>query len=151
MSKSVTILLAALLTAIVGCASYEPLVSMRGTEVSADDKASGPKQYSGKSPGAGSAQLIQRTFAQQPPMIPHETEKYEPITLKDNDCVDCHVSDSLNGKKMPRMNDSHFSRTRKETDGSPSVDMARWQCLGCHVPQVDAPALVENRFIGNLK
>jgi len=151
MKKTVTILLASLLTVIAGCASYEPLVSLRGTEVSADDKAPDQKQYSARSPGAGSPQLIQRTFAQQPPLVPHSTEKFEPITLKDNDCVDCHVSDNLNGKKMPKMNDSHFSRIQKEKDGSPAVDMARWQCLGCHVPQVDAPELVENRFIGNIK
>lgn len=151
MKKTVTILLASLLTVIVGCAGYEPLVSMRGTEVSADDKAPDQKPYSERSPGAGSPQLIPRTYAQQPPMIPHAIEKYEPITQKDNDCVDCHISDQLNGNKMPRMGESHFSKTRKEPDGSPAVDMARWQCLGCHVPQVDAPALVENRFIGNLK
>ncbi|TSA00331.1 MAG: nitrate reductase cytochrome c-type subunit; periplasmic nitrate reductase electron transfer subunit [Rhodocyclaceae bacterium] len=151
MNKTVTILLASLLTVMVGCAGYEPLVSMRGTEVSAADKAPDQKQYSERSPGAGSPELIRRTFAEQPPLIPHAVEKYEPITLKANDCLDCHVSDEFKGRKMPKMGDSHFSKTRKEADGSLAVDMARWQCLGCHVPQVNAPALVENRFIGDIK
>ena len=151
MNKTVTILLASLLTIIVGCAGYEPLVSMRGTEVNAADKAPDQKQYSERSPGAGSPELIGRTFAQQPPLIPHAVEKYEPITLTSNDCLDCHISDEFKGRKMPRIGDSHFSKTLKETDGSPAVDAARWQCIGCHVPQVDAPALVDNRFIGNIK
>ena len=151
MKKTVTILLASLLTVIVGCASYEPLVSMRGTEVNSADQAPDQKQYSERSPGSHSAQLIQRTFAEQPPLIPHAVEKYEPITLKANDCVDCHISDEFKGKKMPRMGDSHFSKTRKEADGSAAVDMTRWECTSCHVAQVDAPALVENRFIGNIK
>ena len=151
MKHPVIILLASLLTIIVGCASYEPLASMRGTDVSAEDKAPGQKLYPERSPGTGSPELIRRTFTEQPPLIPHAVEKYEPITLQANDCVDCHISDEFKGKKMPRMGDSHFSKTRKETDGSPAVDMVRWQCTGCHVPQVDAPALVENRFIGNIK
>ncbi|MDO8786893.1 MAG: nitrate reductase cytochrome c-type subunit [Sulfuritalea sp.] len=151
MNKTVTILLASLLTVMVGCAGYEPLVSMRGTEVSAADKAPDQKPYSERSPGAGSPALISRTFTEQPPLIPHAVEKYEPITLKANDCLDCHISDEFKGRKMPKMGDSHFSKIRKETDGSPSVETSRWQCIGCHVPQVDAPALVENRFIGNIK
>ena len=39
MKKTVTILLASLLTVIVGCASYEPLVSIRGADVAAADPA----------------------------------------------------------------------------------------------------------------
>ena len=54
MNKSAIILLASLLTVIVGCAGYEPLVSLRGTEVSAADKAPDQKSYSQRSPGAGS-------------------------------------------------------------------------------------------------
>jgi len=37
MKKTVTILLASLLAVVVGCASYEPLTSMRGADVIAAD------------------------------------------------------------------------------------------------------------------
>jgi cytochrome c-type protein NapB len=151
MNKTVTTLLASLLTVLVGCAAYEPLVSMRGAEVSAQDKAPDPRAYSERSPGTGSQDLIRRVFVEQPPLVPHAVEKYEPITLTSNDCLECHISDEFKGKKMPKIGASHFSKTLKESDGSPAVDRARWQCIGCHVPQVDAPALVENRFTGNIK
>ena len=151
MKHPIVILLACLLTIIVGCASYEPLTSMRGTDVSAEDKAPAQKMYSERTPGTGSRELLQRTFAQQPPLIPHAVEKYEPITRDSNDCLDCHISDEFKGNKMPRIGESHFSKTIKEKDGTPVVDMVRWQCTNCHVPQMDAPPLVENRFIGNIK
>ena len=151
MNKTAIILLASLLTVIVGCAGYEPLVSLRGTEVSAADKAPDQKSYSQRSPGAGSPELIRRTFSGQPPLVPHAVEKYEPITLTANDCLDCHVSDEFKGRKMPKMGDSHFSRTEKEANGAPVVEKTRWQCIGCHVPQVDAPALVESRFVGDIR
>ncbi len=49
------------------------------------------------------------------------------------------------------MGDSHFSKTRKEKDGSRAVEMVRWQCDSCHVAQSDAPPLVENTFVGNVR
>jgi len=151
MKHTVTILLASLLAAVFGCASYAPLKSMRGTDVSDQDKAPAQKPYSERSPGAGSPELIARTFVQQPPLIPHGVEKYMPITLQENACLDCHVSDEFKGKKMPMMGDSHFSKTRKEKDGSRAVEMVRWQCDSCHVAQSDAPPLVENTFVGNVR
>jgi cytochrome c-type protein NapB len=148
MKTTVTVLLATLLTTIVGCASYGTVASIRGQDVSAADRAPEPKQYSEKVPGVGAQALIKRTFSGQPPLIPHATEKYEPITIEENACLDCHISDEFRGAKMPKIGESHFSKTVKEKDGSPAVNMARWQCDSCHVPQVDAPPLVENRFVG---
>ena len=149
MKKTVTILLATLLTAIVGCASYEPLAFMRGSDVDAADKAPDQKQYTERAPDANLAALIPRTFKGQPPLVPHAVAKYEPITLEENACLDCHITDDFKGKKMPKIGESHFSKTQKEADGTPAVNMVRWQCNSCHVQQVDAPPLVENTFVGN--
>lgn len=151
MKKTVSFALATLIASIVGCASTQAPVAMRGTEVLGVDKAPDVKQYTQKSPGARGSELITRTFLTQPPLIPHETEKYEPITTADNACLECHVSDELNGKKMPKMGVSHFSKTKKEKDGSPSVEMSRFQCNACHVAQVDAKPLVDNQFVGVTK
>jgi hypothetical protein len=63
MKKTVTILLASLLTVIVGCASYEPLVSMRGADVAAADPAPEAKEYAGKRPGT---QPVRRAHLQHP-------------------------------------------------------------------------------------
>lgn len=145
-----TILLATLLITFFGCASYVPVTSMRGSDVAASDPAPEAKQYPTKAPGTGQQELIQRTFSGQPPLIPHATTKYEPITLEENACLDCHISDEFKGKKMPRIGESHFSKTRKEDDGTPAVNMVRWQCNSCHVTQADAPPLVENSFVGHM-
>lgn len=148
MKKTVTILLATLLTTIMGCASYDRVSSMRGADVAAGDKAPDTKQYAERLPDANLSALIPRTFKGQPPLIPHATAKYEPITIEENACLDCHITDDFKGKKMPKIGDSHFSTTRKESDGTPAVNMVRWQCNSCHVQQVDAPPLVENDFVG---
>jgi cytochrome c-type protein NapB len=146
--KNVIIAIASL-AAVAACSTVQPLQFMRGSDVAAPDQAPAEKQYASRAPNADMTALIPRTFKGQPPLIPHEVEKYLPITVEENDCLDCHISDDFKGRKMPRMGDSHFSLTEKEPDGSPKVNMSRWQCNSCHVPQVDAPPLVENTFVGN--
>lgn len=149
MKKTVTILLATLLTAIVGCASYEPISSMRGIDVAAGDSAPDVKSYVGKRPGTAGNQKIARTYAEQPPVIPHALDNFDDINLEENQCMSCHSPAKYQEKKAPKVGDSHFldREGRKLAD----VSMLRHNCTQCHVPQVDAPPLVENRFIGNVK
>ena len=49
----------------------------------------------------------------------------------------------------------HCSQCRRQSGhfvaATKAFDPSRHNCTQCHVPQVDAPALVENRFIGNIK
>lgn len=141
--------LVALVGTVVGCATNMAPVSMRGSDVAAADQAPEAKVYSTRTPGSADAQLITRTFSTQPPLIPHTVEKYEPITADENACLECHISDELRGKKMPKMGKSHFSTTVKDAEGMPAVEMTRFQCNTCHVAQVDAKELVENTFVGN--
>jgi cytochrome c-type protein NapB len=143
MKKSTVILLASLLIAIVGCASYEPLVSMRGSDVAATDQAPSAKDYVGRRPGTQS--IVARTYVQQPPVIPHAVNSYDELTLTENQCMSCHGPDNYVNKKAPKLGDSHFVAATK------AFDAARHVCTSCHVPQVDAPALVENRFVGDIK
>lgn len=152
MKKSViSIALATVVATVIGCASTMPPSSMRGAGVDSPDKAPEAKQYSQKVAGIGEQQLIARTFLTQPPLVPHSTEKYEPITAEDNSCLECHITDELRGKKLPKMGQSHFSKTAKNSDGTPAVEMSRFQCNTCHVTQVDAKPLVESLFIGATK
>ncbi|MGE5467432.1 MAG: nitrate reductase cytochrome c-type subunit [Ignavibacteria bacterium] len=146
--KNVFIAIASL-AAVAACSTVQPLQFLRGSDVATADQAPVEKQYAQRAPNADMTALIPRTFKGQPPLIPHEVEKYLPITMEENDCLDCHISDDFKGRKMPRMGDSHFSATEKEADGSAKVNMSRWQCNSCHVPQVDAPPLIENTFVGH--
>lgn len=149
MTKSITILAATLLAVIAGCATYEPVGSMRGVDVAAGDKAPDVKTYAGKRPGSPGQQKIARTFAEQPPVIPHAVDNFDDINLEENQCMGCHGPAKYQEKKAPKVGDSHFL----DRDGKKMADvsMLRHNCTQCHVPQVDAPPLVENRFIGNLK
>lgn len=151
MRKTASLALATLLASIIGCASTSGPAPMRGAGVAAPDLAPEVKMYDEKVPGVGQPHLITRTFIGQPPLVPHAIEKYVPITQDENACLECHISDELRGQKMPKMGESHFSKAKKMSDGSPAVEMSRFQCDTCHVPQVDAKPLVETRFVGVTK
>ena len=130
---------------LAACASTTMQVnSLRGQNPSTADLAPEVKAYVGKRPGQQA--LIVRSFENQPPLIPHTIENYE-ISATENACWECHNSDDLKGKKMPMVGKSHLLGP-VVADVTPKLDMKRWQCDSCHVPQVDAKPLVENAFKG---
>ena len=107
------------------------------------DPAPAEKAYAGKRPGT--QPVVARTFSTQPPLIPHAVDNFDEVTLTENQCMDCHGPANYVKKTSPKLGDSHFLA------GGKTFDASRHVCTSCHVPQVDAPALVENRFIGNIK
>lgn len=119
---------------------------MRGADVSAVDQAPDAKKYLGGKPGG--QEKMARTFKEQPPLIPHSVENFDEITLEENQCLTCHSATNYQKKKAPKIGDSHF----RDREGKvlPDVAAARHNCVQCHVPQVDAPPLVDNEFKGNL-
>jgi cytochrome c-type protein NapB len=119
---------------------------MRGADVSAADQAPDAKKYLGGKPGG--QEKIARTYRDQPPVIPHAVENFDEITLEENQCLTCHSADAYKKKKAPKIGDSHF----RDRDGKllPTTSSLRHNCTQCHVPQVDAPPLVENDFKGDL-
>ena len=151
MKKSITTLLVAVLAATLSTsvpaqqAAGVPK-SLRGSEVPELDKVPDDHVYRGRKPGAQKA--IARTFRSQPPLIPHAVENFDEITLEENQCLSCHSVEKYKEKKAPRLGNSHFI----VRDGKPTQDvsMARHSCVACHVPQSDAPPLVENTFRGDL-
>ena len=87
---------------------------------------------------------IDRTFKQQPPLIPHRNDEYT-INLKENKCLDCHMKQPGKDKaKSVEMGESHFvDRDGKKLDHPAG---SRHFCTQCHVPQIDAQPLVGNTF-----
>lgn len=129
---------AALAAGVLGCAQFAGIASLRGADVAAPDQAPETKVYAGKRPGAGTP--IARTFREQPPLVPHAVDNFDEITVADNQCLDCHSPARAAEKKAPRVGDSHLAAAALRLD--------RYQCNSCHVPQVDAPPLVRNSFVG---
>ena len=119
---------------------------MRGADVSAVDQAPDAKKYLGGKPGG--QEKVARTFKEQPPLIPHAVENFDEITLEENQCLTCHSTANYQKKKAPKIGDSHF----RDREGKvlPETSALRHNCVQCHVPQVDAPPLVDNDFKGNL-
>ena len=119
---------------------------MRGADVAAVDQAPEAKKYLGGKPGG--QEKVARTFNSQPPVIPHAVENFDEITLEENQCLTCHSAATYQKKKAPKIGDSHF----RDREGKvlPEASAARHNCVQCHVPQVDAPPLVENDFKGEV-
>ncbi len=119
--------------------------SMRGIDVAAPDEAAAVKPYVGSRPGK--QEPIVRTFSTQPPVIPHAVEKFDEINLEGNQCLDCHSAANFKKNNAPKLGDSHFV----DRDGKKHADAthARYNCTQCHVPQIDAPPLVDNVFKGD--
>ncbi len=87
---------------------------------------------------------VDRTFKEQPPVVPHEVEKYA-INLQENGCLECHVKQpGKDEAKSVEISESHYiDRNGKKHD---KVVGSRHFCNQCHVPQVDAPPLIDSNF-----
>ncbi|HHC72587.1 MAG TPA: nitrate reductase cytochrome c-type subunit [Thiotrichales bacterium] len=86
---------------------------------------------------------IPRQFVQQPPLIPHAIKGYK-INVKFNKCLTCHSWANYKEKGATKISQTHF--TDRDGNVLANVSGRRYFCTQCHVPQVDAPPLVENEF-----
>ena len=118
--------------------------------------------YSKDAPG--SAQTLERSFENAPPLIPHSTEGLVPITKDNNMCITCHMPDVAKAMKATPVPESHLTKYRpdvKPTTGKIDVeaskkvvekdlhgklDMSRYNCTQCHVPQANVDVAVQNKF-----
>lgn len=86
---------------------------------------------------------MQRNYRQQPPLIPHSVDQYQ-IDLRTNLCLSCHDWTKAGERSAPTLSMTHYlDRDGNELD---HIAGTRYFCRQCHVPQADAPALIENAF-----
>ena len=139
MKKIATVTGAALSALLLSTAALSDVQSLRGEDLDAMAKKSEKHEVMNVKGG------IERSYKQQPPMIPHEVAKYE-INLKVNGCLSCHSEKTYQEKKAPKVGDSHYM-TR---DGKvlPTLSSRRYFCTQCHAPQENADPLVQNNFHG---
>ncbi|RLJ68439.1 nitrate reductase cytochrome c-type subunit [Sulfurisoma sediminicola] len=147
--KTTVAVLAAALFASISDIAAAQVHSLRGVQPDTVDKAPQDLQYQGQKPGR--QKPIDRTFKEQPPLIPHTLNNFDEITLEENQCMSCHGPEKYKEKNAPKLGDSHMSMVDVPGGGmNKVVNMTRWQCNSCHVPQVDAKPLVDNTFKGNI-
>ncbi len=139
MKKSVIILVVAMLSLFFTTSAISEVQSLRGDEL--NNMAQKPSKKKIMSVSGG----IERSYKQQPPMVPHTVDKYE-INLKNNGCLKCHSEKTYEKEKAPKVGDSHYvDRDGKILD---TISSRRYFCDQCHTTQVGAEPLVQNNFVG---
>lgn len=139
MKKIASVTIAAMSAMLFSTAALSDVNSLRGDEIDTMAKKSEKLEVMNVKGG------IERSYKQQPPMIPHEVEKYE-INLKVNGCLTCHSEKTYEEKKAPKVGDSHYqTRDGKVLD---TISSRRYFCTQCHAPQMGADPLVQNKFQG---
>lgn len=100
----------------------------------------------------GQSRLLPRAYLGAPPQIPHDIADFLPITAQNNLCIACHAQPEQWGKQREAgaptpIPATHYTDRRVAPDRiTDHLIAARYNCNQCHVPQSDAPALVENTF-----
>lgn len=104
------------------------------------------EQKNTSEPGEHAA--VPADFPEQPPLVPHGINDWMPITLTENQCIDCHgVEEKVEGEATP-IPRSHYVDLRNAPDKvTDAVVGARYNCVTCHTaPGSNAP-LVGNSFV----
>ena len=137
---SLSALLLGLVTAAmsaVACAG--DLASLRGTRT-IDSLSAQPERAPVILPEDGEHK---RSYDGQPPMIPHKVKPGR-ISLRNNQCLECHGAIEYKDLDAPMVHESHFvNRAGKELG---SVSTRYYFCNQCHAPQIDKTPLVDNSF-----
>ncbi|MDD4930336.1 MAG: nitrate reductase cytochrome c-type subunit [Gallionella sp.] len=154
MIKKHTALLAAAALLAVGASHAAPPLhtdNMGLSKTSVFDVPT-PKVYHYSDAAPGTGKLLPRAYPGAPPQVPHDVKDYMPVTAESNLCIACHAQPDLWGKKpeagvATAIPPSHYTDLRHEPGKvTDHLINARYNCNQCHVPQTDAPALVENTF-----
>ena len=126
-------------TAVVFAAEAVALDSLRGADI--EKTSAKPAKHKLVEQAGG----FERSYKEQPPMVPHEVDKYE-VNLKNNGCLKCHSEATYEKEKSPKVGDSHYvDRDGKTLE---KISSRRYFCSQCHAPQLKGDPLVENVFDG---
>ncbi|TQR33008.1 nitrate reductase [Campylobacter sp. MIT 99-7217] len=94
----------------------------------------------------GEAEVIDRSFENAPPFIPHSTDGLLPITKDNNMCLSCHVKELATEVGATAMPATHYFDFRANKSTGDVISDTRFNCTLCHVPQSNAKPLVGNTF-----
>ena len=84
-----------------------------------------------------------RDYVQQPPLVPHEVERYQ-IDTRANRCLSCHSWANYRQEMAPKVSRSHFQG--RDGQDQANISARYYFCNQCHVPQADANPLIDNLF-----
>jgi nitrate reductase (cytochrome), electron transfer subunit len=101
-------------------------------------------EYSKSEPGK--SKPIGRAFENSPPLIPHDLTGMLPIAQTNNICLGCHMPEQAQALGATSLPKSHFFDMDTGKDLAGKLDGKRYNCMQCHVPQVNIPEAVKNTF-----
>jgi cytochrome c-type protein NapB len=101
-------------------------------------------EYSTAEPGK--SKKIERAFENSPPLIPHDLTGMLPIAETNNMCLGCHMPDAATGIGATPLPKSHLVDFKTKKDLQGKLDGKRYDCMQCHVPQVNIPEPIKNLF-----
>ncbi len=131
--------------------------NVKSEETNLKEKA----RYIDVKPGEGV--MIDRAFENAPPLIPHTTDGFLPITIKNNACMSCHMPDKVEESGAKKMSGTHFMNWRpkiEEMEGKYTIvkneeltndeigklNNSYFNCSQCHVPQANITVDIKNLF-----
>ncbi len=128
-----------------------------------DTNLDGKALYDTATPGHSAK--YERAFENAPPMIPHNTEGFFPITMKSNICLSCHMPAVAEAAGAVALPETHFTSLRPAItmeDGIYKTDVGGaeivkrrtpetlsnlyFSCNQCHAPQATITVDIENLF-----
>jgi cytochrome c-type protein NapB len=113
--------------------------SLRGESI--EDPSTKPERHKVEVVQGG----FERSYKEQPPMIPHGIEKYS-VDLRQNGCLKCHSETTAKKENTKPTPESHFlDRDGNKLD---HLSSRRYFCTQCHAVQLEGAPLVENTFDG---
>ncbi len=140
MKKYITLLFAVGASLVVMIAGQTPAVadvtSLRGVAGIDADSAIHNRRNRFKD-----ADPFERTWKEQPPVMPHRDYS---ISLKENECMECHSDENYAEEEATQIGRSHFV----DRNGNSTQNIAgnRFFCNQCHAPQYRVNPLVGNNF-----
>ncbi len=150
MMSTKTIIAASLVSIVIasGCAvsqSYkEEELGLRKVDLYSEKTVvAEATSYSKVAPGE--SKMMQRSFENAPPMIPHDVEGMMEITKESNACLSCHAPEVAEAVKATAVPKSHLYDMRNNK-ALADVSQARYVCVSCHAPQSANEPLVKNEF-----
>ena len=113
---------------------------------------------------SGASEVIDRSFENSPPLIPHKTMGMLPITIQDNKCLRCHLPDNAVTFEATPIPITHSTSYRPDlvqegelyrVDAKQNevveknlgqFNKAMYNCSQCHVAQANVTVDIDNVF-----
>ncbi len=94
----------------------------------------------------GNSKKIKRAFENSPPLIPHDITGMLPIDKSNNSCMDCHMPEAAPASGATSIPKSHLVNLQTGEHLKGKLDLERYNCIQCHVQQVNLTPPVKNTF-----